>query len=67
MGTNFKFVKNTIVPDLQPFDAVNPNSVVVMDNASIHHVELPCTFNRKEHYYTSFHLTPLTSTQLRHI
>ena len=34
-----KFVKNSIVPVLQPFDAVNPNSVVVMDNASIHHVE----------------------------
>ena len=34
-----KFVKNSIVPVLQPFDAVNPNSVVVMDNVSIHHVE----------------------------
>lgn len=34
-----KFIKNSIVPILQPFDASNPNSVIVMDNASIYHVE----------------------------
>ena len=39
-GDKFQdFIKNSIVPILQPFDASNPNSVVVMDNASIHHVE----------------------------
>ncbi len=32
------FVQNILLPHLQPFDGVNPHSVVVMDNASIHHV-----------------------------
>lgn len=34
-----EFVKNSILPILQPFDASDPNSVVVMDSASIHHVD----------------------------
>ena len=33
------FVRNHLLPVLQPFNWVNPLSVVVMDNASIHHVE----------------------------
>ena len=32
------FIKDSLVPILQPFKC-NPNSVVVMDNASIHHVD----------------------------
>ena len=36
-GDKFQeFVKNLILPILQPFDASNPNLVVVMDSASIH-------------------------------
>ena len=35
----WKFIKNSILPILQPFDASNPNSVIVMDNASIHYIE----------------------------
>ena len=34
-----EFVKDSLVPILQPFNCVNPNSIVVMDNASIHHVD----------------------------
>ena len=34
-----KFVNNTLVPILKPFDGNNSLSVVIMDNASIHHVD----------------------------
>ena len=33
------FIRESIVPILQPFNSHNPNSIVVMDNASIHHVQ----------------------------
>ena len=33
------FVKRCLIPVLVPFDGVSPNSIVVMDNASIHHVD----------------------------
>ena len=32
------FVERTLLPQLLPFNGMNPRSVVVMDNASIHHV-----------------------------
>ena len=39
-GDRFQeFLKSTVVPLLQPFNYSNPHSVVVMDNASIHHTE----------------------------
>ena len=28
----------TLIPEMLPFDGVNPRSVLVMDNCSIHHV-----------------------------
>ena len=34
-----KFVRNVLLPHLNPFNSVNPRSVVIMDNASIHHVD----------------------------
>ena len=34
-----EFIKDSLVPMLQPFHCFNPNSIVVMDNASIHHVD----------------------------
>ena len=33
------FVRSCLLPILQPFDYTNPHSVVILDNASIHHVE----------------------------
>ena len=33
------FITSSLLPILQPFDGVNAHSVVVMDNASIHHVD----------------------------
>lgn len=39
-GEKFEhFVQQCLLPVLMPFNAVNPRSVVVMDNASIHHVQ----------------------------
>lgn len=34
-----RFLERCIVPILQPFNGSNPRSVVVLDNASVHHVE----------------------------
>ena len=34
-----KFVQNCLLPILQPFNGTNSHSVVVMDNASVHHCE----------------------------
>ena len=33
------FVRNYLLPILLPFNGINPRSVCIMDNASIHHVE----------------------------
>ena len=33
------FLRSHLLPILQPFNWVNPLSVVIMDNVSIHHVE----------------------------
>ena len=33
------FLRHTLLPILMPFDGQNPNSVVIMDNASIHHID----------------------------
>ena len=39
-GERFQdFIRSTLLPILQPFNWINPHSVVVIDNASIHHVE----------------------------
>jgi len=39
-GDRFEFfIRNYLLPVLMPFNGINPLSVVVMDNASIHHVE----------------------------
>ena len=34
----YHFVQSSLLPQLMPFDGTNPNSIVVMDNCSIHHV-----------------------------
>lgn len=37
--TFYEYVERCLLPYLLPFNGVNPNSVVILDNASIHHVE----------------------------
>jgi len=44
------FVENALLPILQPFNGSNPRSIVIMDNASIHHVDR-LSANRKHRSY----------------
>ena len=37
--TFLEFVRRSLIPILLPFDGDNPRSIVVMDNASIHHIQ----------------------------
>ena len=34
----FDFLRGTLIPQLMPFNETNPNSVLIMDNCSIHHI-----------------------------
>ena len=34
-----EFVRNVLLPHLRPFNGINPHSIVIMDNASIHHID----------------------------
>ena len=39
-GEKFEqFVQESLLPILMPFNGINPRSIVIMDNASIHHVQ----------------------------
>ena len=39
-GINFcDFIERSVLPAMMPFDGVNPRSILIMDNASIHHVD----------------------------
>ena len=39
-GETFKdFIERSLLPHLMPFDGTNPRSVVILDNASIHHCD----------------------------
>ena len=33
------FIEEYLIPALNPYNGVNPNSVVMLDNSSIHHVQ----------------------------
>ena len=35
----FDFIRGSVIPNMLPFDGVNPSSIVIMDNASIHHTQ----------------------------
>ena len=36
--TFYNFVQTHLLPHLMPYNGINPHSVVVLDNCSIHHV-----------------------------
>jgi transposase len=39
-GDVFKtFLEEKLSPVLAPFNGINPNSIIIMDNATIHHVD----------------------------
>ena len=33
------FVRTCLLPIVLPYNGINPHSIVIMDNASIHHVD----------------------------
>ena len=35
----YNFVQTTLLPQLMPFNGSNPNSIVILDNCSIHHLQ----------------------------
>ena len=35
----YRFVQSSLLPHLMPFNGTNPNSVVILDNCSIHHLD----------------------------
>lgn len=36
--TFYDFIRGTLIPQMMPFNGINPRSVAVMDNLSVHHV-----------------------------
>ena len=34
----FDYVRSCLIPNMMPFDGVNPRSIAIMDNCSVHHV-----------------------------
>ena len=34
----FDFVRSSIIPNMLPFDGANARSILIMDNASVHHI-----------------------------
>ena len=54
-----EFVRSYLLPVLLPFNNVNPRSFVIMDNASIHHVQevsdlIETQAGAKLHYLTPY-------------
>ena len=35
----YDVLQSALLPDLMPFNGVNPHSIVILDNASIHHAD----------------------------
>ena len=35
----FDFLRGDLIPQMLPFDGLNPNSILIMDNCSVHHTE----------------------------
>ena len=52
------FVMSCLLPVLLPFNWRNPRSVVIMDNASIHHVDAIATLIERQHGAKLCYLPP---------
>ena len=57
------FVRGTLIPVMMSFHGVNPRSILVMDNCTIHHVKL--YYFRQVWLYSFFHHTALILIQLK--
>ena len=55
VNVNFSgFAQQALLPQLQPFNGVNDHSVVILDNASIHHIDgMVILLNQLEHWWSS--------------
>ena len=51
----YSFVEEHLLPCLLPFDGINPHSVVIMDNCSIHHVRTVWLQISVVKYFRDFH------------
>lgn len=39
-GINFsEYIERSVLPVMMPFNGIRPRSILIMDNASIHHVD----------------------------
>ena len=56
----YEFVERKLLPQLLPFNGINRNSVVILDNASIHHVPKveSLRINWSTIYLATCHLIP---------
>ena len=52
------FVTRCLLPHLLPFNWINPRSVVIMDNASIHHVDAITALVERQHGAKLCYLPP---------
>ena len=63
----YDFIHMHLLPQLLPFDGLNPHSVVVMDNCSIHHIEEIRTIIHVEGIGAILHYLPPYSPDLNPI
>ena len=61
----FDFLRGSLIPNMMPFDGQNPNSILVMDNCSVHHVHEDIDLLRQSGILLLFLRTALTSIQLK--
>ena len=48
------FIKGTLIAEMLPFDGENPRSILVLDNCSVHHVQLVIVILRQMSILTLF-------------
>ena len=51
----FDFVRSCLIPNMMVFDGINPRSVAVMDNLSVHHVQEVLDLFRQAGILVVFH------------
>ena len=68
----YRSLQQSLLPHLLPYNGSNPSSVVIMDNASIHHIEevgktiQDAELNNQRRHYRIFKLIIKLNNQRRH-
>lgn len=57
------YVRKQLLPKIQPFNGYNSKSVVVMDNAAIHHIDLVAFINSVGAFYRHTHQVWIQSSR----